>query len=207
MPNRAATLTQLLVVAVIGFLAGLLGGASFAGTRTPPPGSAGTPDLSALLDELRALRQDLRATDAPARGTGAVERRAITPGQPAPDAAQLAATVAELVRAVEALAARADVLGLQQAGGAGVFEQIANRAGRDLPSLTAVARAVNADYEAAQAPWMFVPATEVLRRFGRPTRITAGKGNGMLWNYEFEAEGKGWWVGFTIADGVVVRVD
>ncbi|MBL8729462.1 MAG: hypothetical protein JNM25_13585 [Planctomycetes bacterium] len=210
MPTHvAASALPLLLAALTGALAGLLGGALFAGGRMPAPPVAAAPELAPLLEELRGLRQDLRAGTAAGAGvtaTGAIDRQVATPAPPTMDTAQLAATVADLVRAVEALATRADALGAQQAAGRGVLEQVARRSGPDVQALVALAKAVSDDYEGAQAAWMFLPATEVLRRFGRPKRIGAGKG-GLQWEYEFEAEGKGWWLGFTIADGVVVRID
>jgi hypothetical protein len=210
MPTKvAASALPLLLAAVTGALAGLVGGALFAGGRAPTPPTALAPDLVPLLEELRGLRRDLlspAANGAAGNGAGPIERQPATPDAPATDTTQLAASVADLVRVVEALATRADALGAQQAAGRGVLETVARRSGVDIPALVAVARMVNDEYEAAQAAWMFVPATEVLRRFGRPTRIGAGKG-GLQWEYEFRAEDQGWWLGFTIADGVVVRID
>lgn len=197
-----------LVAAAAGALVGLVAGTLLAGGKaTAPPAATTTPlDLAPLLDELRALRRELRpgATVDPSPGAPAPDRR---DAMPVPeDTTRLAATVTELVHAVEALALRADALGAQQAAGRGVLGQVASGSSRDVPALLALAKGVNTDNAATQAAWMFVPATEVLRRLGRPTRIGAGKG-GLLWEYEFQAEDQGWWLGITIADGAVVRVD
>jgi hypothetical protein len=190
---------------LLALLAGAVGGALFAGASVPATGPAAF-DTFELLGELRELRRELAAGLA-VRPQGAVERQAAAAADDRADPRQLAATVADLARAVEALTLRAEVLGSQRAGGAGVLEQLAGRASRDVAALVAVARSLRNDEVAVQGQWMFVPATEILRRFGRPTRIKAGKGDGMIWAYEFEAEDASFWVGFTIVDGVVVRVD
>jgi hypothetical protein len=204
--TRAVAVSSLLAAAAAGFVAGLLGGASWAAGRTPPVAAGTVPDLEPLLAELRGLRQDLRA---PAAGGAPIpaQRMDAAPAAARADAAALAAVVTDLVQAVAALTERAAILGSQQAASQGLLQQTAQRAARDPATLRDVARAVKADYDRAQADWMFTPTSELLRRLGRPNRITAGKGDAVQWIYEFEADGESWWLGVTIADGVVVRVD
>ncbi len=208
MATSAPAALLVLVAASAGALIGMLAGTLWLGGTAPTLPATATADLAPLLDELRALRQDLRRVAPPGAAPAApnTDRSDAAPAPDAADTARLTATVTDLVRAIEALATRADALGAQQAAGRGVLEQVARRSSPDIPALVSLAKAVGADYEAAQVTWMFLPAAEVLRRFGRPRRIGAGKG-GLQWEYEFEAEGQGWWLGFTIADGVVVRVD
>lgn len=195
------------VAASAGALIGLVAGTLLVGGRTPtPPTEAPAVDLTPLLEELRALRQDLR-TEA-TRGT-AIERpdrRDAEPALDGQDQARLAGTVTELVRVVEALTVRADALGTQQMASRGVLRQVASGSSRDVPALTAIRKGFQDDEKAMQAEWMFVPATEVLRRFGRPTSIFMGE-LGLRWEYEVEAEDDNWDLSFTIVDGVVVRID
>lgn len=197
-------LLPLLAATALGFAGGLLGGATFAGARTPPSAAAGT-DLGPLLAAIEGLRRDLAPVVASPASRPPMQRTEVAPSPSEPTA--LATVVADLVRAVEELTARAGVLGAQQAAAGGMLQQLAQRSGHDAAALAAVARAVRDDYERMQAEWMFVPATELLRRLGRPTRITAGKGAGVQWNYEFGPETDTGWLGFTVVDGVVVRVD
>ena len=195
-----------LLAGVVGFAAGLLGGVVAGGSRTAPPQPLNA-DLASVIRELQELRAHLHQLATPSQAAPMHRGEAAVRQQPSLDAERLTDAVTDLVRVVEALAQRADVLSVQRAGGAGVLAQVANRAGSDVAGLVAVARAGRADHTALQADWMFVPATEILRRFGRPTGIGGGKGGGMQWQYEFEADGDSYWVGFTIVDGYVARVD
>lgn len=206
---RTALLVLVPLAAAAGFGAGLLGGAvAFAG-RTPPTESEAT-DLGPLLVELRALRADLRAEPRTIGGvvpSGGVERtEREPPSRSAVEPDRLVATVAELTRAVEALALRAEVLSARQMSGSGFLQTSAAQVRRDHRAVLAVRDLVSGDHAAAQAEWMFVTVGDLLRRLGRPSNIAAGKG-GLQWAYEGEVDGDSYWVGFTIADGVVVRVD
>lgn len=202
-----ATLLPLLLAGGIGFGAGALGSASFGGQQPPPPTAAPT-DLTPLLEELRALRAELRrepglAAQPPAAVDGG-RRDAVAP--PAPDTDRLLTITAQLTAAVETLAQRAEVLGTRQAAQRGLLQDAAGTATRDVRALLAVRDSVQQDFGAAQAQWMFVPAAEVLRRFGRPSQIGSGNG-GTQWQYEGSVGDESYWVGFTIVDGMVSRVE
>lgn len=211
MARSAPTALLPFAAASVGALLGVFAGVMLSGGRTIAPPTQGTTDLAPLLDELRLLRRELGGRAAigtsPTVPTAPpVERQEAVPATLDADTARLAATVADLVQAVEALTVRADVLGAQRAVGRGVLAQTASGSSRDVPALLALAKELAADHGATQVAWMFTPATEVLRRFGRPSSIGSGEG-GQQWQYEFHAEDQGWWLGITIADGVVVRID
>jgi hypothetical protein len=197
--NQTAILSAVLA-AIVGGLAGFFAARSTEPAPLPEPGAAASPQLAAMLVELRALRRDLTAVPA-------ASGRPTEPGAPDRETLQRTASRDDVVLAeLRNLRTRIDQVGAVRAAESGVLRQLVHSRVRDERALTELVRIRNDDFDRAQQEAFLLSTADVLQRYGKPDRASAGA-SGVRWEYDFGTDDDRHWLGLTFVDGMVVRVE